>query len=276
MLSYTNDFYEEQRDGSRRSAEQIVPLVLELIRPRRVVDVGCGVGTWLSVVSEQGVTDVLGIDGDYINRQLLMIPERQFRPANLAQPLQVNEQFDLVLSLEVAEHLPSECAALFVESLTQLGPIVLFSAAVPFQGGTHHINEQWPDYWAEHFRARGYVAIDYIRKRVWQNQAVSVEYAQNTLLFARRDYVAGHAVLEREFAATNQQQLSIIHPRAYLVRAEPNPARCSLSRVMMALPDLALRALQRRLAKKLARVAPRAKLPLREPKRFRIAGMYYP
>ena len=59
----------------------------------------------------------------------------------------MNRKFDLVLSLEVAEHLPSECAEAFVESLVNLGPVILFSAAIPYQGGENHVNEQWPEYW---------------------------------------------------------------------------------------------------------------------------------
>ena len=94
-------------------------------------------------------------------------------------------KWEMILSLEVGEHLPKECAETFVYSLTQLAPVILFSAAIPFQGGTQHVNEQWQDYWVKHFQNKGYVAIDCIRNRVWGNERVEVWYAQNILIFAK-------------------------------------------------------------------------------------------
>ncbi len=50
---------------------QIVPLLMEICNPKSVIDVGCGVGTFLSVFKKHGVNDVLGIDGSWTNRELL-------------------------------------------------------------------------------------------------------------------------------------------------------------------------------------------------------------
>ena len=124
MESYTEQFYQTHQDGARRSAREIVPLVLELIRPKSAIDVGCGVGTWLSVFRENGVEDICGVDGDYVNPQMLAIPAERFFPFDLTKPLSLGRQFDLVVSLEVAEHLPAEYATTFVRSLTRLGPVL--------------------------------------------------------------------------------------------------------------------------------------------------------
>src|SRR6267142_2976236 len=145
---YTKQFYEEHRDGAKRSAEVIAPLVLELLHPRSIVDIGCGDGNWLAVFCKLGVQDVLGIDGDYVERNLLQIPQNSFRSIDLSQPFNLGRTFDLAISLEGAEHLPAACAESFVKSLTRLAPFVLFSAAIPSQGGENHLNEQWPDVWA--------------------------------------------------------------------------------------------------------------------------------
>jgi SAM-dependent methyltransferase len=213
---YTNEFYRDHREVSLRSAHQIVPLVLRLVRPRSVVDVGCGVGTWLSVFREHGITDVCGIDGDWVDRTKLVIPADRFLAADVCRPLPVDRRFDLALSLEVAEHLPAQCAAAFVDSLTGLAPVVLFSAAIPFQGGTGHVNEQWPEYWVEHFQRKGYAVIDCIRRAVWDNADVEWYYAQNTLLFARPELVERSRTLRKERAGTATSQLSLVHPRTYL------------------------------------------------------------
>ncbi len=254
---YTKDFYNTYKEGMRRSAEEVVPLVIEMIRPKRVVDVGCGIGAWLSVFKESGVEEILGVDGDYVEKEMLQIPEEQFFSFDLKNPLRMDRQFDLAVSLETAEHLPSECAEPFVDSLTRLGPVVLFSAAIPFQGGTNHINEQWPDYWAKYFEERGYVAIDCIRKKIWQNYDVKSEYVQNIFMFGRRDYVESHSLLKKEFENTNISQLSIVHPRQFLHHARladladfySDPKNISLKSLLLALPTLMRRALMYRIRK---------------------------
>jgi SAM-dependent methyltransferase len=183
--AYTPAFFDELTHGTRESARTVVPVVNELVRPASVLDVGCGTGTWLSEWSRAGVSDVVGIDGDYVDRTVLQVPAGRFTPADLSQPFSLERKFDLVQSLEVAEHLDEACADTFVESLAAHGETILFSAAVPGQGGTHHVNEQWPSYWAEKFAKAGYTAYDVIRPRIWSDPRVVWWYRQNILLFAR-------------------------------------------------------------------------------------------
>jgi len=216
------------RNGAMRSAEVVVPLVLELLPVRSVLDVGCGDGSWLRVFQKLGVDDILGIDGEYVTADLLQIPQDRFRAVDLAKPFDVGRVFDLAISLEVAEHLPAESASPFVESLTRQAPLVLFSAAIPKQGGNHHLNEQWPDYWARLFQGHGFLPADLLRKRIWQNERVEWWYAQNTILFARADKVESNPTLKAEFERTNPNQLSLVHPKQYLaveeiVRAQQPP-----------------------------------------------------
>jgi SAM-dependent methyltransferase len=216
MESYAPDFYEIHKGGSRRSAQQIIPLILPLIRPKSVIDIGCGVGAWLSLFHELGIEDFFGVDGDWVKKEMLQIPHARFRSFDLTKPFRLERQFDLVVSVEVAEHLPAECAKTFVDSLIRLGPAVMFSAAIPHQGGNHHVNEQWPEYWVKLFEDQGYAVIDCIRSRIWHNDEVEWPYAQNLLLFARRDYIETRSCLKEELENTRLTQLSIVHPRKYL------------------------------------------------------------
>ncbi len=206
--------------AAQRSAREIVPIVLALVRPRSVVDVGCGTGAWLAVFQEYGVPEVLGIDGAHVPPELLEVPADRFLARDLARPLHLEQRFDLVLALEVAEHLPPSCAGTFVESLAGLGPLVLFSAAIPFQGGLHHVNEQWPTYWAGLFAAQGFVPVDCIRPRVWENARVQWWYAQNTLLYAHRDALASNPALRCAYEASAGRPLNLVHPRHYLGTAD--------------------------------------------------------
>lgn len=216
MTVYSNEFYETNKEGSSRSAGVVVPLVMDLVNPNSVIDVGSGVGTWLSVFEGHGVKDIIGVDGDYVDRSRLEIPKDRFIAADLREPLHLTRKFDLVVSLEVAEHLPSDCADAFIASLTRLGDVVLFSAAIPLQGGTNHVNEQWPDYWAHHFATLGFVPVDCIRRKIWRNSDVEWWYAQNLLVFVADEMLANYPRLQHEFELMGTEQLALVHPQKYL------------------------------------------------------------
>lgn len=222
--TYSRKFFQDHDATGGLSAKVVVPIVLELIRPRSVVDVGCGAGDWLAVFQQNGVSDVLGIDGDYVDRSILCISKENFKALDVSRPFTMDRTYDLAICLEVAEHLEPEKASDFIESLTRLAPVILFSAAIPLQGGTHHLNEQWPDYWVKIFGARGLVPVDAIRRRIWSNPDVQVWYRQNIILFCTDQVLKGNPALERESRNTNQSMLAIVHPEVYystIVRVSP-------------------------------------------------------
>lgn len=189
--TYDKSYYESEGPGSSlRSAEVVVPIVTSLVGPKSVIDVGCGSGVWLEVFRKHGVENILGLDGKHVDPAWLSIPGDCFRGVDLSKPLDVEEKFDLAVSLEVAEHLPKRCSADFVRSLARLAPIVLFSAAIPFQGGTGHVNEQWPKFWQSLFEENGYKALDLIRGQIWKNPDVKYWYRQNICLFVREDLLS--------------------------------------------------------------------------------------
>jgi SAM-dependent methyltransferase len=182
---YTRDFFEKQQESSISSAEVVVPIVLSLFPVSSVVDVGCGVGGWLKAFERLGIDDYLGIDGDYVPRDMLKIPVNKFISCDLRTLTDVGRRFDLACSLEVAEHLPEHCAEHFVSVLVKTAPVVLFSAAIPGQGGTDHLNEQWQSYWCKIFNKHEYIAVDCIRPVVHGDSRVEVWYRQNILVFCK-------------------------------------------------------------------------------------------
>ncbi len=181
---YGAEFYDYINAGSRQSAREIIPLVRDAVRVESLLDVGAGQGAWAAEWMAAGVEDIAAVDGQYVDRRALLVPAARFHSHDLAQALDLGRRFDLVQSLEVAEHLAEDQAEQFVESLTAHGDVVLFSAAVPHQGGEHHVNEQLPEYWREKFARRGYSAFDWLRPRIRDNAGIEPWYRFNTVIYA--------------------------------------------------------------------------------------------
>jgi SAM-dependent methyltransferase len=207
-VPYDKRFYLNHQDASFRSAGIVIPLVLSLSPVKSAVDVGCGVGAWAAQLMNNGVAEVVGIDGAYVDPALLQIPLDHFQPHDLSQPIHLGRRFDLAVCLEVAEHLPEGRAGSFVEDLVSLASCILFSAALPGQGGTNHLNEQFPSYWAGLFARHNYGALDMIRPQIWNNSEVEWYYRQNIVLFAHR----AHPLREMRPA---DAALDYVHPIAH-------------------------------------------------------------
>lgn len=203
---YDHQFYETVRKGARSSADAVVPLVWPMLdRPQTVVDVGCGEGWWGKAFEELGC-DVLGIDsGSGAGRVL-----GHFESRDLSRPFKLPARAELAVCLEVAEHLPARRTRGFVSDLCQIADTVLFSAAIPGQGGHGHINEQWPAYWARLFEGHGYGCSGALRWVIWPDERVENWYRQNLLVMAkepgRYDELFGPA------AVGPVHPISVVHP----------------------------------------------------------------
>lgn len=213
---YDENFYRDAADEARRSARVVVPLLLEQLSVTSVADVGCGWGPWLAAFRDHGATTLLGIDQPLVDPARLQFPRRYFKAADLSRPIRLRRRFDLALSLEVAEHLPAASAPTLVASLCRISDAVLFSAAIPHQGGTQHVNEQWPAYWAELFGRHGYLPVDLLRRRLWQHPEVAWWYQQNLLLYASPALLRAQPKLARAQRETGPVPAALVHPQRYL------------------------------------------------------------
>lgn len=191
---YSSEFFDYIDVGSRASARKIANLLLQEMTIGSLLDVGSGHGAWAAEWLLAGVPEVIAVDGDYVKADQLAIDKANFIAHDLTQPLELGRAFDLVQSLEVAEHIAADYADVFIDNLVAHSDLVLFSAAVPNQGGEHHVNEQPPQYWRERFAARGYAPFDWLRPRIADWREVKAWYRYNTLIYANE---AGQERLSR-------------------------------------------------------------------------------
>lgn len=215
------DVLAKDLEQNRISASKVLSILFDYVAPDSILDVGCGLGTWLSVAQAMGVREVQGVDGEWLDPGRLEIDPSLVRRTDLEKGISFGKRFDLVICLEVAEHLREEAAETFVASLVEHGDMILFSAGIPHQGGHHHVNERFPGYWAAIFAKHDFLALDFIRGRIWDDESVHWWFRQNVLLFAHRDAVSANRRLQQEYdAGTGKHPLSIVHPEVYLSRLE--------------------------------------------------------
>jgi SAM-dependent methyltransferase len=214
---YRADFYRYLSSFALSSARRIVAILDGALEIRSVADFGCGEGAWLNAWKAAGAK-VTGVDGPYVDRRRIWIAPTEFVAADLAQPIDLGRRFDLVQSLEVAEHLPADRAEAFIDALLAHGSLVLFSAAVPGQGGEHHVNEQPLEYWRAIFRKRGYVAVDYIRPLICSEGDIAWWYRYNVLLYVEKSCAAALPEVVRGCLVADGEKLRDYTPRRYRLR----------------------------------------------------------
>lgn len=171
---------------------------------------GGGIGVWLNVIKNKIPQDKFNgrlFDGDYLTRDMILDPDL-FEKCDLENELTKKEKFDLVICLEVAEHLSKTRADSFIADLAQLGDIILFSAAIPFQGGVGHINEQPSSYWRKLFESNGFECFDIIRPEIKDDENIPFWYKNNCFVYIKKTVVS-------DTLHTNNDFVDFVHWEMY-------------------------------------------------------------
>jgi hypothetical protein len=205
-----------------------VSLLVELLQPKSIVDFGCNSKGWLSFFRAEEINELWGIAIDKALEDLEDFEDKLYL-FDFKNSLTLNQSFDLALCLEVAETIPKQYTKKFIGTLSHLSPVILFAAAIPMQGRRGHLNEQWQPYWAQQFQAQGFVAIDFFRKKLWNNPDIDPYYAQNLLLFVRQECLQDYPQLASVAQANDTTEMALVHPKVYLH---------SLARKQKAIPQL--------------------------------------
>lgn len=229
---YSKGFFANRRYEAALSAEVLSPIILAYVRaflgaggptnetdgsadPMQMIDVGCGDGSWIDAFRKEGLT-CWGLDGPWSPcADAIKLDMANARLAELEG--MVPDAVDFILCLEFLEHLPADAAEGWLEWMAGRSRALVLSAAVPWQGGTGHINEQWPDYWQRKLSRLGYTACDGIRPLIWNDRRVAPWYRQNVVLYFRGD--PGDRVSDMSLNAWRsviQNPLAMVHPDVML------------------------------------------------------------
>jgi len=201
MFEYKSTYY------NTKSAEQVVPIILNKFSVNSVLDVGCGIATWLKVFKRHDI-EVIGVDKEVADKTPLFenIDKAEFIDLDISQPFNLKRKFDLLISLEVGEHIKAENAETYIKNLIDHSETIVFSAALPEQGGYLHINEQWLSYWIKIFEKYSFYCQDCIRPLIWNNVNVEWWYRQNIVVFSKK--------------RANIIYSDIIHPQNYFAKVK--------------------------------------------------------
>ena len=144
-------FEKTLRPDRQRSYRLIVHYIMKNVQPalKSVIDYGCGAGWFLYYFKKDfGINDILGLEP---SPSAMLIADPLVRddvmPLSLTDFIIFRRNFDLAMNIEVAEHINKKFADRIVKNITRYSDLLIFSAAVPGQGGVGHVNEQPFEFW---------------------------------------------------------------------------------------------------------------------------------
>jgi hypothetical protein len=186
-VKYSHDFYSDMKKASADSYSFLATWIFNYCSPKSAIDWGAGTGELLMALQISHNVRVRALEGHWIKELPTSLPKIYYEFRDLRFPFKLEEKFDVAICLEVAEHLEDEYAQTLIDGICNSSDLIFFSAAIPYQGGTSHVNEQWPIYWAEKFHQAGFVLAHDPREELWDNPEVAAYYKQNLLIFERSE-----------------------------------------------------------------------------------------
>jgi hypothetical protein len=166
--------------------------ICKVLDPIWLIDIGCGIGDYVKGFIERGVR-AEGVEGSENCTPFLVVPERLVRIVDMRKELifLADSMYDMVLCLEMLEHIEEEYADIVVSNLSSMTNKILTSAAPPGQGGHYHVNCRPKEYWVEMFSRYKFThnrsIVDAIRKE-WEpinHKKEMSAYYKNLMYFER-------------------------------------------------------------------------------------------
>ncbi len=222
MQLYNNNFYGDQSPNNSRliSAKEILKIYFDIFESKKIIDIGCGRGSWLEASKIYGSDQLVGIDGEW---NVKKVPNGiEYIPLNLQNlnkkfiiDNNLENKFDLCISVETLEHLENKYSENFISSLCSLSNNIIFSCAYIGQGGVNHLNENLHSNWAFIFKKYDFYPFDIFRPIVWNNDKISYWYRQNTFLYLKKNSPSFDYMIKKMPYIKNFSFMDCIHPKMY-------------------------------------------------------------
>jgi SAM-dependent methyltransferase len=185
---YTFDWMQRVDAMERTSARVMTDTIFTGLRPSSVLDLGAGPCTHANLLSGYGC-EVTVVDGS-IYAADFADPGVRFIHADLTRPLDLQQTFDVVLCLEVIEHLPEEAETVLLETMVgHTAQWLVATASSPGQKGRHHINMKPLSYWIEKIKDLGLIHESRLVtqwRESWNAQNVLDYFINNLMIFSRK------------------------------------------------------------------------------------------
>jgi hypothetical protein len=228
--TYTHEFYADVASRADITSQIVAEAVSKFLTIQTLTDVGCGSGIWTknfllknNAINKAFTIDLPGTDREYLDSQSRDV----YKVVNIDKDLTMDPSLpsgvvDLVICVEVLEHIQELSARELISEFGKKTKFLVFSAAIPGQGGTHHINEQKYSYWYKHLRKAGFIPLDIFRDLLKISEVPS--YYKNNLIFC----------INLNFSKSNQKNFDFFEMLRLVVsdpadlRSLPTKARFSI------------------------------------------------
>ncbi len=188
---YNDKYYERHFAQYRKWENKIGEYLYEELKPNSVLDLGCGVGSYLEGFLNAGCKNLLGIELSFSDVEKYIVEDIRSHiiEGDVTTSLNLNRKFDCVISFEVGEHIAPYGTEKFIDNLILCSDrYIILTAAPPGQRGTGHINLRSKDFWIESIVSKGFLyREDLVEKyRVkWKEFNVEKYILNNLMVFKK-------------------------------------------------------------------------------------------
>lgn len=165
MSGYTKQYYDGHLGADYHNEQNWEPFFRNFaqriqadIAPKTVLDIGCAFGYVVKYLRELGV-EAWGIDtSSYAVSQADESIRPYLRVSSACDPLpeDMPQKYDLVLNIEVLEHLSMEDGETAIKRMCGYADTIIFSSTGDDFAEPSHINVQQPSYWVTKFAKQGF------------------------------------------------------------------------------------------------------------------------
>jgi len=187
--NYDNKYYKKKYIKYRSWEKDIGRNIVSMFQPKSILDLGCGIGSYLEGALEGGCKDLYGIELNYDKAKKYITKNISFyiKSGDITKELNLKKKFDCVLSIEVAEHVEMSQVSFFINNIIRYAEkYILFTAAPPGQPGRGHINLKKKNFWIKYIEDKGVTYKDEIVQqcvKAWSDFNTPLYILQNLMVF---------------------------------------------------------------------------------------------